>query len=107
MKVLYENDAFMVLHNQKKLYKEPKAATTSLTKSWPARFVELEEVYFLEKGQPTAVLVEKKKVPYLAKTTEKQKKAMDAFVKSKKINFKDPDEIVTLYTHYFNQFVSK
>ena len=98
--VLVEGKEYSLYQRKLKRYKESKRATTSLQRSFPARFVDGAEYYMKTAGQtPTPIKLKQKEI--LAFLTGDKKNKVKTYIKENKIDIKKTDHLVKL-VNYMN-----
>ena len=94
---LFEASDFKIFVRKTKILKEGKQATTSLTQSWPAKFIDDVSYYFLSSTEEIAYEVNKKNlIPHSKEDNEKLLK----FAKSRKLNLDNENDIIEIYEYY-------
>lgn len=93
--VLFEGENYALYKRKLKLYKESKKATTSLQRSFPARFIDSEE-YYVKIAKQTPVLIKLKLSDILTFLNDDQKNNVKSYVKENKIAVKKIPHLIQL-----------
>ncbi len=95
MALKHKGDRYLFYKRTKKILKEKKKAYNSLSRSFPARFVDVEEFFIGKPGETLEwVMLRKKKV--LETLDEKDRQKAKEFVKENKIDLKEQEGVVRL-----------
>ncbi len=96
--VLVEGKEYSLYQRRLKRYKESKRATTSLQRSFPARFVDDVEYYIKTAGQtPAPIKLKQKEI--LAFLTGDKKNKVKTYIKENKIDMKKTDHLKKLFNY--------
>ena len=93
--VLFEGENYALYKKKLKLYKESKKATTSLQRSFPARFIDSEE-YYVKIAEQTPVLIKLKLGDILNFLNDDKKNNVKNYVKENKIAVKKIPQLIQL-----------
>ena len=85
----------MLLIHQTTKFKEALQAKTSMTASFPARFVQQEKHYYLNSNKRIANAINKKSI--LEAFSADNKDAIKSFIKSEKIDLENTNDLIKLF----------
>ncbi len=95
--VLKETDSLAILKEESVKYYKEQPATTSYDKAKPAEFRRLRDVYYYRIGKETSFLPQKRR--HFLKLFPKHSNKLKAFIKENRINLKDENDLITLFTY--------
>ena len=96
--VLFEGNKYSLYKRKLKIYKGSKKATTSLQRSFPARFVD-DMKYYLQAGEQTPVLIKPKLKYIISLLNNTEKDAVKDYVKENNIDIKKERDLITLFSY--------
>jgi len=98
LKVIHDGEKITLLKQELVKYREPKPAKTSLTSSFPAKFVQYENYYFLDNTKDIALPITKKTI-YNA-FDDSYDSLMKSFIKKEKVDIDNESDLIKLFAHY-------
>lgn len=104
MNLIYQGSNYKVFVRNTKILREAKHATTSLTQSWPAKLIDDKGFYFLRNTEEVAFELKKKT---LIDDSEEENKKIIKFIKSRKLDLDNEEDIIEIYKYYDSTVNSK
>ncbi len=95
---LVYGEGYVLYERQIKVFKEGKPAKTSLDNSFPHRFLDKTEYYVSKTGE-APVFMKTRKSDVLSVFTENDQKAIKSYIKDKRPNVNDGDDLLNLFTY--------
>ena len=97
LKVLYEGDAFTLYKQELVTFREAKPAKSSMTTSFPAKYVQYENFYFKATNSQSAIEINKKTFP---KAFNNKQAEVKSYIKKNNIDMKSENDLLKLFTFY-------
>ena len=95
--VLNETHSLAVLKEEVIRFYEEKPSTNGYDKAKPAEYRRTKDVYYYRQGENISVLPQKRKD--FIKLFPEHSKDLEVFIKKNKINFKQEDDLITLFQY--------
>jgi hypothetical protein len=96
LKVLHKGKNLTLFKQESVKFKEAKPSKTSIQSSFPARFLQFENYFFLDNTKDIALPLTKKS---LLNTFDNNLK-IKSYIKEEKINFKNENNLIKLFSFY-------
>ena len=95
--VLKETDSLALLKEELVKFYPAKESTNGYDKAKPAEYRRTKDVYYYRQGEHVSVLPQKRKD--FIKLFPEHSKDLEVFIKKNKINFKQEDDLITLFQY--------
>ncbi|WP_282031323.1 hypothetical protein [Winogradskyella eximia] len=95
--VLKETDSLALLKEELVKFYQAKESTNGYDKAKPAEYRRTKDVYYYRQGEHVSVLPQKRKD--FIKLFPEHSKDLEVFIKKNKINFKQEDDLITLFQY--------
>lgn len=97
---LFKGNELILFKRKVKKYKEAKKATTTLTSSFPAKFVDIVEYYFLYKNEKNALFIKQKNKSLLNSINPDYKRELKEFINNNKFNVNKEKDLIVFFKKY-------
>ncbi|NLP58775.1 hypothetical protein [Lutibacter sp. B1] len=99
-KCVFNGKKIMLLESKRKKIKEGKKAQTSLTNSFPSKYVDHITYYLVKNSENIAKPIKLRKKEIISTIDSKHQKEMASFIKENQLNLKSINDLITFFKHY-------
>jgi hypothetical protein len=97
---LFEGKTFFLLQRKIKIYKGAKVAKTSMTGSFPAKLLDSEHYYLLDKEKKTSYILKGNKKKIIEKLDSQYQSKINNYIKKNKLDLKKKKDLIVLFQYY-------